>query len=526
MNINDYSAIMNDMQRYLELYGDKGFAPPPGVGTVSRTSGENVQIQIDPLQDLVVGGVIQSEVAGVKIVRKVGTPPKNWRDGQLLADIPKDQLIDVGMTNTARSFKTTAPGLNNGNRVFFGLFTYSKKGAHNETSTSIYEPKDSWKIAFINNVTDNNESVTPWTGIGDNASWGTMRPGAYGSWLNWSYFANAKPYMVGWDGKAYYQLDVNDYTKQADGSPSHIMDKGFPGGAYVWLPRAFTKRSIGPNKESRVEFASTWQDNTWSGMPFVDHNYQWLEGLWIPMFFPDSANRVLPNSNPVVSESYSQQYWRCRDMGDRVRMMDWHTWAFMRDLIHGVTGTVNSRAVFGNGADKARVNNMVSGWMRKSGGAGDPSKFMHSVCFTNNAVGIRIYDLWMNSGGQINRTIGGVHHMPTTVAEFKNSYSWMGTTASKNFNVWAGLIHNGQEPTDEPLIPWTGQGSNDGWDKFVVGDWTNADLWMAIVGGNESQKGEGGPAHIQFNMEYNAQNAAVTYLPIIEPPVGYSPVGM
>ena len=49
---------------------------------------------------------------------------------------------------------------------------------------------------------------------------------------------------------------------------------------------------------------------------------------------------------------------------------------------------------------------------------------------------------------------------------------------------------------------------------------------MAIVGGNESQKGEGGPAHIQFNMEYNAQNAAVTYLPIIEPPVGYSPVGM
>ena len=125
MNINDYSAIMNDMQRYLELYGDKGFAPPPGVGTVSRTSGENVQIQIDPLQDLVVGGVIQSEVAGVKIVRKVGTPPKNWRDGQLLADIPKDQLIDVGMTNTARSFNTTAPGLNAGNRVFFGLFTYS-----------------------------------------------------------------------------------------------------------------------------------------------------------------------------------------------------------------------------------------------------------------------------------------------------------------------------------------------------------------------------------------------------------------
>lgn len=132
--------------------------------------------------------------------------------------------------------------------------------------------------------TENKDYATP---VHGNVSTGAS---TLGDWSTWEWLQNVKPYWLDENGDVAYALDPENYLLKVDGTSSDIIKDDVDGGAYVWIPRLYTKEVYSSDGNSRdVYFSNTNQDPDSSDFKneiFIDKDGNEIEGFWFPMSFP------------------------------------------------------------------------------------------------------------------------------------------------------------------------------------------------------------------------------------------------
>ena len=108
----------------------------------------------------------------------------------------------------------------------------------------------------------------------------------YGSWEKFPVIAGNKPWMVLETGIGDYRLNEDDYTKRLDGTASDVSNARYPGGAYSWLPRVYTRQEV--YGDDRYVWFSFEKRNGFEAIGFREWNgrkFEEVEGVWLPMFY-------------------------------------------------------------------------------------------------------------------------------------------------------------------------------------------------------------------------------------------------
>lgn len=118
----------------------------------------------------------------------------------------------------------------------------------------------------------------------------------YGSWESFPVIVNNKPWMVKEDGLPDYRLKEDDYNKKLDGTPSEVENPSYPGGAFAWLQKVYSKQEI--LGSDRYVWFSMVKREGFEALGFrewnVDNNtYDEVEGVWIPMFYGSTSQQDL-----------------------------------------------------------------------------------------------------------------------------------------------------------------------------------------------------------------------------------------
>ena len=116
----------------------------------------------------------------------------------------------------------------------------------------------------------------------------------YGSWESFPVLVNNKPWMVKENGVPDYRLKEDDYTKKLDGTLSGVEDSSYPGGAFAWLQKVYSRQEILGN--DRYVYFSMVKRDGFEAVGFREWNsesntYDEVEGIWIPMFYGTAAQQ-------------------------------------------------------------------------------------------------------------------------------------------------------------------------------------------------------------------------------------------
>lgn len=108
----------------------------------------------------------------------------------------------------------------------------------------------------------------------------------YGSWENFPFLTNNRPFMVKANGEADYMLSENNYMMKDDGlSASEVANSAYDGpGAFAWIPKIYRHKYIEGN-DIYTMFSFTKRNPQYTADGFIDPNGNELEGVWIPMFY-------------------------------------------------------------------------------------------------------------------------------------------------------------------------------------------------------------------------------------------------
>ena len=127
----------------------------------------------------------------------------------------------------------------------------------------------------------------------------------YGSWKNFPVIVGNKPWMVKANGMPDYRLKEDDYTKKLDGTESDVSNVFYPGGAFAWLPKIYSRQQI-YGEDRYVWFAFTKQEG-FEAVGFQE-GYTEYEGVWIPMFYgsnlshPGDMGKIFKNQVSLESD--------------------------------------------------------------------------------------------------------------------------------------------------------------------------------------------------------------------------------
>lgn len=220
---------------------------------------------------------------GTKIVMKEGTGPiLNEDDGTVLLDC------------TVAGRYTTEPyivsGLTNDIPYTFAAFSYSDHGMVNRNTANqiTATPQAYILLGFRINKNDSNpatrveytEMAAGLTPAKVNLSTGVFDYGSFGEY--WFVTEN-KPYMVYSNGTAAYELDPDDYTKKADGTASDVSNSSFDGNAMAKIPLVWIKQW----EESGYEYCNICNvqlDDTYRADAFMRADGSIMEHIWLSCF--------------------------------------------------------------------------------------------------------------------------------------------------------------------------------------------------------------------------------------------------
>lgn len=173
----------------------------------------------------------------------------------------------------------------------------------------------------------------------------------YGSWANAWFITGNKPVALKFDGTVDYELDPDDYTKKADGTPSDVTDSTYGGNFMASMPTVWFKRwedddyeyvAIS-NKQIAPDFYADAHDNGEG-----DINPE----IYLPMFkgvIVGGKMRSLSGVTPTVSTTGSTEKTAAEANGAGWQLWDWAKHELLSDLLTLISRTSNSQAGFGNG---------------------------------------------------------------------------------------------------------------------------------------------------------------------------------
>jgi hypothetical protein len=360
---------------------------PQNMKDFSLTGGSGqITIKCTPPDDTVIENQCVCTVRGVKVIRKIGSSPKNVRDGDLIADVKVGNTLNYIDKN-----------LSSDRKYYYGFFPYSDNGVYNTNHANVLSAKaDNTKYFAFDQDFSNLDPATTisyplgftntnYTPMMTNEGNGTVTAG---SWLGFLQDTLMNyPFMVFADGTTDYQLDPDDYTKKIDGTVSDYDNTSYSGaGAFAWLNKIYIHEEYSSTGESReVQFSTTAEDGFYP-IGFVDFNSEELEGVWLPMGYISATGKTLISGEPSKSLNTSQQYNLIKSVGSRAVFLGGPILNLLRDLEYMLFKSTDIQKCAGYGcsskgsvSDNSIVKNgTVPGWYGTSINAKVLNKYFHS----------------------------------------------------------------------------------------------------------------------------------------------------
>ena len=292
-----------------------------------------------------------STVRGVKVVMKAGSDPiENENDGILLFD------------STAKSQYSTTPyvveNLTNDQPYTFAAFPYSDQGTvnRNPLNQKTIVPKSYILLGFKIDKNDSNpatrvhytegaEGLTP---AHVNLSTGAFD---YGSFANFWFVTENKPYMVKSDGTADYELDPNDYTKKLDGTASDVSNLSYDGNAMAKIPLVYLKQWEDSNYEY-CNICNIQLNEDYKAYAHMRSDGTIMDYIWLSCFesaMNSSKARSIKGLTPMVSQTGTNEITYSRANGSLWYARSWSQRNLINMLLILMSRSDNFQASFGYG---------------------------------------------------------------------------------------------------------------------------------------------------------------------------------
>lgn len=303
MGYPEAQYVIEELSREFEEVAPQfGPEPKPVVVTNVVNNKKNaIDLTATMPGDTVINGYTLVKLAGVKVVYKKGSIPENPEDGTLFKDIT---------SQLSGSTHVIVTGLENLASYGIRFFPYSDKGTYSTdpSNGAMYTVEYENYVAFTQNFNNSNVD-TCISYLGQNQEWSPVRVDSshnvkLNQWADWDWLNKIKYAIIDKNGHIVEDLNINDWTKKTDGSPSMLsngnletpfrnMDNssntGNNIGLYVWFPNLYMKE-VYSGSQRTVYFSTTKDGKTMADANLViGHVYdQDYKGLWVPMF-PNTA---------------------------------------------------------------------------------------------------------------------------------------------------------------------------------------------------------------------------------------------
>lgn len=292
-----------------------------------------------------------STVRGVKVVMKAGSDPiENENDGTLLFE------------STEKSQYSTTPyvveNLKNDQPYTFAAFPYSDQGAvnRNPLNQRTIVPKSYILLGFKIDKNDSNpatrvhytegaEGLTP---AHVNLSTGAFD---YGSFGDFWFVTENKPYMVKYDGTADYELDPNDYTRKKDGSASDVSNMAYAGNAMAKIPLVYLKQWEDSNYEY-CNICNIQLDEDYKAYAHMRADGSVMDYIWLSCFescLSSSKARSIKGQSPMVNQTGTNEITYSKANGTKWYTRSWSQRNLINMLLILMSRSDNFQASYGYG---------------------------------------------------------------------------------------------------------------------------------------------------------------------------------
>ena len=294
---------------------------------------------------------IISTVKGVKIVMKVGSDPiEDENDGTLLLD-----CTELGKYASA---PFVVNNLTNDKEYTFAAFPYSDQGTvnRNRANQRTVTPKAYILLGFKIDKKDSNpatrvsytEQAVGLIPASVNLSTGAFN---YGSFANYWFVTENKPYMVKSDGTADYELDPGDYSKKINGTASDVSNLSYDGNAMAKIPLVYLKQWEDSNYEY-CNICNIQLDEDYKAYAHMKSDGTVMDYIWLSCFescLSSNKARSIKGKTPMVSQTGTNEITYSKANGPLWYTRSWSQRNLINMLLILMSRSDNFQASFGYG---------------------------------------------------------------------------------------------------------------------------------------------------------------------------------
>lgn len=319
----------------------------------------NVELRIDESKDTIIDGQSLCIVEKVIIRRKKDDFPTDENDGDLVLEIERK---DFG-TYKNKPYVDIIDGASVGDVYCYKAFPVSNTGTianlvDNESSCTI---KEYWLFGF---KLDQNESdpssMISYIENNENYRSAYMNYSTdmfdYGDWEDAWFIRNLKPCMLNFDGTVAYELDKNDYSLRADGTPSGIANDSFGGNAMVGIPKVYWKIVDNGDDTANIYFSDKKLDDDFVCWSHIDNNGNEIDYCYMPIYNGsniDSKLRSLSGKAPINGQKGATEITLAK-ANNLTSDIIWYTEVFSDRMLINlllllIGKSTDTQTTFGNG---------------------------------------------------------------------------------------------------------------------------------------------------------------------------------
>lgn len=371
---------------------------------------KSIKLKFTEPNDTIIDGQLLCYIAGIKIVRKLGSEPESETDGDLILDLKRS---DFG------KYKSNYYIDNNinftiGNKYYYKFFPYANTGMINNSNVNctFIEIKEYSLFGFKIDQTESDPDNMI-TYIAQNANYKSAKMDFetgifdYGDWANAWFIKDLKPCMLKYDGTVDYYLNPNDYTKKENGENSDITNSSYAGNAMIEFPKVYYKIIDNNDNTADVYFSDKKLDDNYHCWSHIDNNGNEIDYCYISIFNGslDSNNRLrsLSGLSPMVNRTAQDEITFAKTNNinsDSIWYTEIYSDRLLINLLLLLIGkSTNTQSIFGTGLEE---NNPIL----QTGSMNDKGLFFGSSL---SSQGVKVFGIENYWGNIWRRTAGYIY---------------------------------------------------------------------------------------------------------------------
>ena len=305
----------------------------------------------------------------------------------------------------------------------------------------------------------------------------------YGSFGNFWFVTENKPYMVKSDGTADYELDPNDYTKKLDGTASDVSNLSYDGNAMAKIPLVYLKQWQDSNYEY-CNICNIQLDDDYKAYAHMRSDGTVMDYIWLSCFestLNSSKARSIKGLTPMVNQTGTNEITYSRANGSLWYTRSWSQRNLINMLLILMSRSDNFQESFGygyyTGGTQQSPNYLATGY-------GSAKGQFYGTNATRDVVKVFHIENWW---GNIWERIAGLMYVSGTIrTKMYPTYNTDGsgyTNTGVSMSGTSGGYVNQTKMTENGRLPVVCSGSDSTY--TCDGGWYNASqVDYAFVGGS------------------------------------------